>query len=115
MLSGSSYEGKKEPLGTYFIDPVLPNASKIHEGKEMAEVGRILTDIAGGYVADLPSDKDLQNPEAIGWFLSLEKESSIPEKATLAWLLSLWHVYHVGKLGFDLSKLATPPSRLPAS
>ena len=29
----------------------------------MAEVGRILTDIAGGYVADLPSDKDLQNPE----------------------------------------------------
>ena len=59
----SSYEGKKEPSGTYFIDPVLANASKIHEGKEMAEVGRILTDIAGGYVADLPSDKDLAIPE----------------------------------------------------
>lgn len=59
----SSYEGKKEPSGTYFIDPVLANASKIHEGKEMAEVGRLLTDIAGGYVADLPSDKDLEIPE----------------------------------------------------
>ena len=59
----SSYEGRKESSGTYFIDPVLANASKIHEGKEMAEVGRILTDIAGGYVADLPSDKDLAIPE----------------------------------------------------
>jgi len=59
----SSYEGKKEPSGTYFIDSVLANASKIHEGKEMAEVGRILTDIAGGYVADLPSDKDFQIPQ----------------------------------------------------
>lgn len=59
----ASYEGKKEPCGTYFIDPVLANASKIHEGKEMAEAGRLLVDIAGGYVADLPSDKDLQNPE----------------------------------------------------
>lgn len=59
----SSYEGRKEASGTYFIDPVLANASKIHEGKEMAEVARILTDIAGGYVADLPSDKDLAIPE----------------------------------------------------
>jgi 4-hydroxybutyryl-CoA dehydratase/vinylacetyl-CoA-Delta-isomerase len=59
----ASYEGKKEPSGTYFIDPVLANASKIHEGKEMAEVGRLLVDVAGGYVADLPSDRDLKNPE----------------------------------------------------
>ncbi len=59
----ASYEGKKEPSGTYFIDPVLANASKIHEGKEMAEVGRLLVDVAGGFVADLPSDRDLKNPE----------------------------------------------------
>lgn len=59
----ASYEGKKQPSGTYFIDPVLANASKLHEGKEMAEVGRILVDIAGGFACDLPSDKDLANPE----------------------------------------------------
>jgi 4-hydroxybutyryl-CoA dehydratase/vinylacetyl-CoA-Delta-isomerase len=59
----ASYEGRKEPSGTYFINPVLANASKIHEGKEMAEAGRLLVDVAGGYVADLPSDKDLKNPE----------------------------------------------------
>ena len=61
--ASASYEGKKQPSGTYFIDTVLANASKIHEGKEMAEAIRLMVDISGGYVADLPSDKDLDNPE----------------------------------------------------
>jgi len=59
----ASYEGKQEPSGTYFIDPVLANASKIHEGKEMAEAARLMIDVAGGFVADLPSDRDIDNPE----------------------------------------------------
>ena len=59
----ASYEGKRMPSGTYFIDPVLANASKIHEGKEMAEATRLMIDIAGGFVSDLPSDRDLENPE----------------------------------------------------
>lgn len=59
----SSYEGEKQPSGNYFIDPVLANASKLHEGKELAEAGRLLTDIAGGFVCNLPSDKDFENPE----------------------------------------------------
>jgi len=59
----ASYEGKKQASGTYFIDTVLANASKIHEGKEMAEAIRLMVDICGGYVADLPSDRDLDNPE----------------------------------------------------
>jgi len=59
----ASYEGDQQASGTYFIDPVLANASKLHEGKEMAEVGRLLIDIAGGFACDLPSDKDFENPE----------------------------------------------------
>ena len=59
----ASYEGKEQPSGTYFIDTVLANASKIHEGKEMAEAIRLMVDIAGGFVADLPSDRDFENPE----------------------------------------------------
>ena len=59
----ASYEGKKQPSGTYFIDTVLANASKIHEGKEMAEATRLMADICGGFVADLPSDRDIENPE----------------------------------------------------
>ena len=59
----ASYEGSRMPSGTYFIDPVLANASKIHEGKEMAEATRLMIDIAGGFVADLPSDRDFDNPD----------------------------------------------------
>ncbi|MBW1998397.1 MAG: 4-hydroxybutyryl-CoA dehydratase, partial [Deltaproteobacteria bacterium] len=59
----ASYEGKMQPSGTYFIDTVLANASKIHEGKEMSEAIRLMVDICGGFVADLPSDRDLENPE----------------------------------------------------
>jgi 4-hydroxybutyryl-CoA dehydratase/vinylacetyl-CoA-Delta-isomerase len=59
----SSYEGKEQPSGAYFIDTVLANASKIHEGKEMAEATRLMIDACGGFVADLPSDRDFGNPE----------------------------------------------------
>ena len=59
----ASYEGRKQPSGTYYIDTVLANASKLHEGKELAEAIRLMIDISGGFVADLPSDKDFRNPE----------------------------------------------------
>jgi 4-hydroxybutyryl-CoA dehydratase/vinylacetyl-CoA-Delta-isomerase len=59
----ASYEGKKQPSGSYFIDTVLANASKIHEGKEMAEATRLMIDICGGFISDLPSDRDFNNPE----------------------------------------------------
>jgi len=62
----ASYEGKAQPSGSYFIDTVLANASKIHEGREMAEATRLMIDVAGGYVADLPSDRDIENPEIGG-------------------------------------------------
>ncbi len=75
----ASYEGKKQPSGTYYIDTVLANASKIHEGKELAEAIRLMVDICGGFVADLPSDKDFQNPE-IGGLLKkyLKAVDSVP-------------------------------------
>jgi 4-hydroxybutyryl-CoA dehydratase/vinylacetyl-CoA-Delta-isomerase len=59
----SSYEGTQQPSGAYFIDTVLANASKIHEGKEMAEATRLMIDVCGGFVADLPSDRDFENSE----------------------------------------------------
>ncbi|MFH1241085.1 MAG: 4-hydroxyphenylacetate 3-hydroxylase N-terminal domain-containing protein [Pseudomonadota bacterium] len=59
----ASYEGQRQPSGTYFIDTVLANASKIHEGKEMAEAIRLMVDVCGGFVTDLPSDKDIENSE----------------------------------------------------
>ena len=59
----ASYEGRRQPSGNYYINTVLANASKLHEGKEVAEAIRLMIDICGGFVADLPSDKDFDNPE----------------------------------------------------
>lgn len=75
----ASYEGTQEFSGTFFIDSVLANASKIHEGKEMSEAGRLLVDICGGYVSDLPSDKDIENPEIGPWIRKyLKGDEKVP-------------------------------------
>jgi len=64
----ASVEGRESDSGIYLLDSVLANTSKLYEGKEYHEVIRLLVDIAGGLVADLPSEKDLHSPE-IGHFV----------------------------------------------
>jgi len=59
----ASVEAKPTESGIYIVDPVLSNTSKLYEGKELHEVIRLMIEIAGGMVADMPSDKDLENPE----------------------------------------------------
>ena len=59
----ASIESVKTPSGIYTVDPVLSNTSKLYEGKELAEVIRMMIEIAGGMVADIPSEKDFENPE----------------------------------------------------
>ena len=59
----ASIEARESDSGIYEVDSVLANTSKLFEGKEYHEVIRLLVDIAGGFVADLPSEKDLRNPE----------------------------------------------------
>ncbi len=59
----ASVESVPTPSGIYTVDPVLSNTSKLYEGKELHEVIRNMIEIAGGMVADLPSDKDFADPE----------------------------------------------------
>ena len=59
----ASIESTKTPSGIYNVDPVLSNTSKLYEGKDLAEVYRMMIEIAGGMVADIPSDRDFANPE----------------------------------------------------
>ncbi len=59
----ASVEAKPTESGIYMVDPVLANTSKLFEGKELQEVVRLMIEIAGGMVADMPSDKDMENPE----------------------------------------------------
>jgi len=64
----ASVEAIKSESGVYLVDGVLANTSKLYEGKEYHEVIRLLVEIAGGLVTDIPSEKDLRNPE-IGPFV----------------------------------------------
>jgi len=59
----ASVESVATPSGIYNVDPVLSNTSKLYEGKELAEVIRMMIEIAGGMVADIPSDRDFAHPE----------------------------------------------------
>jgi 4-hydroxybutyryl-CoA dehydratase/vinylacetyl-CoA-Delta-isomerase len=59
----ASVEAEKSESGIYLVDSTLANTSKLYEGREYHEVLRLLVEIAGGLVADLPSEKDLHNPE----------------------------------------------------
>jgi len=59
----ASVEAEKSASGVYLVDSTLANTSKLYEGREYHEVLRLLVEIAGGLVADLPSEKDLHNPE----------------------------------------------------
>jgi 4-hydroxybutyryl-CoA dehydratase/vinylacetyl-CoA-Delta-isomerase len=61
----ASVESVETPSGIYNVDPVLSNTSKLYEGKELAEVIRLMIEIAGGMVADVPSEKDFAD-EKIG-------------------------------------------------
>lgn len=57
-----SYEGKQTKSGAYFVDPLLANVTKQNVTRYIYEIDRLAQDIAGGFIATLPSDKDLADP-----------------------------------------------------
>ena len=63
-----SAEGRKTPSGAYYVDPLLANTVKHNVTRFIYEIGRLSHDIAGGFMATLPSEKDLNSPE-IGKYL----------------------------------------------
>ena len=58
-----SYEGTRLPSGDYIVNPLLANVTKQNVTRFPFEMARLATDIAGGAVGTLPSEKDLRNPE----------------------------------------------------
>ena len=59
----ASIEARRHDSGIYLVDSILANTSKLYEGKEYHETVRLLVEIAGGLVADLPSERDLAHPD----------------------------------------------------
>ena len=57
-----SYEGKPTASGAYYVDPLLANIGKQNTTRNIYEIDRLAHDIAGGFIATLPSDRDLNHP-----------------------------------------------------
>jgi 4-hydroxybutyryl-CoA dehydratase/vinylacetyl-CoA-Delta-isomerase len=58
-----AYEGHKEASGTYFVDTLRANVSKLNVTKFPYDIARLAQDIAGGIIVTLPSEKDLRHPK----------------------------------------------------
>jgi 4-hydroxybutyryl-CoA dehydratase / vinylacetyl-CoA-Delta-isomerase len=58
-----SYEGSPNASGQCYVDPLLANVTKLNVTRNVYEVARLAQDIAGGVIATLPSEQDLESPE----------------------------------------------------
>lgn len=57
-----AYEGTKTKSGAYIVNPLYANVTKLNVTRYLYEIARLSHDIAGGFVATLPSEKDLHLP-----------------------------------------------------
>ncbi len=58
-----SVEGKPTPSGAYLVDTMLANVCKQNITRFHFEVARLALDLAGGFIATLPSQHDLESEE----------------------------------------------------
>lgn len=65
MYSGAlacSYECSQLGCGCAMVDPLLANTAKFNTARYYPEVTRLSQDVAGGFIAILPAEAELQNP-----------------------------------------------------
>lgn len=58
-----SLESRRLAAGNYFVDPLLANTTKLNVTRFIYEICRLAQDIAGGFIATTPSEKDLRHPK----------------------------------------------------
>ncbi len=58
-----SAEGTKLPSGACYPSALLGNVAKQNTTRHIYEIDRLCQDIAGGFVATLPADKDFRHPK----------------------------------------------------
>jgi len=59
----TSAEGHASPSGTYMIDLLLANVTKLNVTRFPYEIARLAQDIAGGLLVTMPSEQDFNHPE----------------------------------------------------
>ena len=74
-----SYEGYRAASGTYMVNELLANVCKLNVTRYPYEIARLATDIAGGLVVTMPSEKDFRSPE-VGKYLEkyLKGKADVP-------------------------------------
>ena len=71
MYSGAlacSFHSSTLESGVAFVDPLLANTSKLNTARYYPEVTKLAQDIAGGFVATMPGEQELDNPR-VGHFV----------------------------------------------
>jgi 4-hydroxybutyryl-CoA dehydratase/vinylacetyl-CoA-Delta-isomerase len=58
-----SSEGSPTPSGSWGVDTTLANISKHNVTRFIYEIARLAQDLAGGFMATMPSERDLRHPE----------------------------------------------------
>jgi 4-hydroxybutyryl-CoA dehydratase/vinylacetyl-CoA-Delta-isomerase len=56
-----AYEGRQEPAGTYYVNDLLANVSKLNVTRFPFEMARLAQEIAGGILGTMPSEKDFSH------------------------------------------------------
>jgi len=59
---GCSCQGEKTEAGSYYVNTLLANTVKLNCTRYMYEISRLAHDIAGGFIATLPYEKDYRDP-----------------------------------------------------
>jgi len=62
-----AYEGHREASGTYLVDTLRANVSKLNVTRFPYDIARLAQDIAGGIIVTMPSEKDLKHPKIGGY------------------------------------------------
>ncbi|MDM8001007.1 MAG: 4-hydroxyphenylacetate 3-hydroxylase N-terminal domain-containing protein, partial [Dehalococcoidia bacterium] len=60
-------EGRRQPSGTYYVNPLLANVHKQNVTRFPYEMARLAQDIAGGALVTLPSEEDMRSPDVGEW------------------------------------------------
>lgn len=85
-----SADGSKLPSGAYYVNPLLANVDKQNVTRFIYEVARLSHDIAGGFIATMPSDKDLNDPKLgplVRKYLAADSKFPIEDRFRMARLL----------------------------
>lgn len=85
-----SYEGYKVEAGSYYVNTLLANEVKLNCTRNMYEISRLAHDIAGGFIATLPHEWDLNSEVTGPWvrkFFAANPEYKAEDRIKIARLL----------------------------